>query len=89
MQLFIRKKVDPLVLVPRVAKAVKTWRTLDGEAGGASEGGGGATDRGTYVELVYELLQDTWGNILQQTISPMRQACRTQQDADSCTVGQV
>lgn len=57
--------------------------------GRGSEGGGGATDRGTYVELVYELLQDTWGNILQQTISPMRQACRTQQDADSCTVGQV
>lgn len=30
MQLFIRKKVDPLVLVPTVAKAVKTWRTLNG-----------------------------------------------------------
>lgn len=74
--------------MPTVAKAVKTWRTLDGGRRG-SEGGGGATDRGTYVELVYELLQDTWGNILQQTISPMRQACRTQQDADSCTVGQV
>lgn len=29
--------------------------------------GAGIADTGTYVELVYELLQDTWPNILQQT----------------------
>jgi len=31
------------------------------------QGGWVMADTGTYVELVYELLQDTWANIFQQT----------------------
>jgi len=38
--------------------------------GVGQRGGWVIADTGTYVELVYELLQDTWPNILQQTFAP-------------------
>jgi len=38
--------------------------------GVGQRGGWVIADMGTYVELVYELLQDTWPNILQQTFAP-------------------
>lgn len=77
----------------RFKTCTRRWQTQSKHDAHKAPLGGGewgvAADRGTYVELVYELLQDTWRNILQQTISQCdvsRRPLPTVRDAVSCTV---
>lgn len=98
MQLFISKK-RKYVSVYTTTRQTQSKHDAhtpvkEMDEGGQGESGkrGDATDRGTYVELVYELLQDTWSNILQQTISQFKgRATGGQQPehAVSCTVAQI